>query len=157
MNPRYVIPAIAAGIAIVAIIVMMNAESQFSENQVVTQSPDENQITIPTPQPVQENEIEPIPQSIPIEENESAPEVEQTVQSIEYEIFVTNGEKHIVPLGACENGKVLFRAIKTNLPFFSSVIPLNQGTNSPPGALRTSLYGRNCPEEQRNLGNSKYS
>ena len=66
MNPRYVIPAIAAGIAIVAIIVIMNAESQFSENQVVTQSPDENQITIPTPQPVQENEIEPIPQSIPI-------------------------------------------------------------------------------------------
>jgi len=104
MNPRYVIPAIAAGIAIVAIIVMMNAESQFSENQVVTQSPDENQITIPTPQPVQENEIEPIPQSIPIEENESAPEVEQTVQSIEYEIFVTNGEKHIVPLDKIKSG-----------------------------------------------------
>ena len=104
MNPRYVIPAIAAGIAIVAIIVMMNAESQFSENQVVTQSPDENQITIPTPQPVQENEIEPIPQSIPIEENEPAPEVEQTVQSIEYEIFVTNGEKHIVPLDKIKSG-----------------------------------------------------
>ena len=77
LNPKYVIPAIAAGIAIVAIIVMINGESQFSENQVVTQSPDENQITIPTLQPVQENEIEPIPQSIPIEENEPAPEVEQ--------------------------------------------------------------------------------
>jgi len=62
LNPRYVIPAIAAGIAIVAIIVMINGESQFSENQVVTQSPDKNQI------------------------------------------FVTNGEKHIVPLDKIIDG-----------------------------------------------------
>ena len=102
MNPRYVIPAIAAGIAIVAIIVMINGESQFSENQVVTESPDKNQITTLTP--VQENEIESSPQSIPIEENEPTPEVEQTVQSIEYEIFVTNGEKHIVPLDKIKSG-----------------------------------------------------
>ncbi|MDG7054667.1 MAG: DUF3179 domain-containing protein, partial [Nitrososphaerota archaeon] len=80
----------------------MNGESQFSENQVVTQSPDKNQITTLTP--VQENEIESSPQSIPIEENEPAPEVEQTVQSIEYEIFVTNGEKHIVPLDKIKSG-----------------------------------------------------
>ncbi|MCH7941244.1 MAG: hypothetical protein IH842_04710 [Thaumarchaeota archaeon] len=80
MNPRYVIPAIAAGIAIVAIIVMINGESQFSENQVVTQSPDKNQITTLTP--VQENEIESSPQSIPIGENEPAPELNKPVNQL---------------------------------------------------------------------------
>jgi hypothetical protein len=89
LNLRYAIPAAIAGIAIIAIIGVITGESQFSENQEVTQSPD-NQVTIPTSQPMQENE--------------PAPGVKQTAQSIEYEIFVTNGEKHIVPLDKIKSG-----------------------------------------------------
>ncbi len=103
MNLKYVIPAVAVGIAIVAIIGVMNTDPEFSESPLVTQSPNENQATTQSPQPVQENEIESIEQPVQIEETSPAPEVEepvivenQPVQSIEYEIFVVDGVKHIV-------------------------------------------------------------
>ena len=91
MNLRYIIPAIAAGIAIVAIVGIMSVDSEFSENQTVLQSPDSSSIP---------DAMQP---SVQMEDKVSA-EVVQPLRSVEYEILVTNGEKHIVPLDKIKSG-----------------------------------------------------